>query len=113
MRPLEPMSVPQPSPGTTGVFNYRGVPSNPRNLLATPGKGKCVLTWSAPGDARGVDRYRVYLDKESNLAFSTQDNLATQFSLQMDSGTARMAYVSCLSSLGRESNKVPILLHAS
>ena len=113
MRPLEPMAAPSPSPGQTGVFSYRGVPANPRNLMAVPGSSKCTLTWNAPGDPRGVDSFRVYADTESNLVFSSQDSLATQFILQMNSGSSRMAYVSCVSSLGRESNKIPILLHAS
>ena len=112
MKSLEKMQVPQPSPGESGVFGYRGIPSNARNLLAVPGKGKCTLTWSAPGDARGVDSFRVALDKEANIVFASTDNLVTQHVIQMDPGTSRMAYVSCVSASGRESNKIPVKLSA-
>jgi hypothetical protein len=104
------MESPQPSPGTAGVFGYRGVPANPRNIQAVAGTGQCTLSWSAPGDVRGVDVFRVYLDTPANLAYSIADNALTQFVLQMAHGTKRMAFVSCLSSFGRESNKLPIVM---
>jgi len=110
MQPLENFTKPQPSPGKSGVFNYRGIPGNPRNLQAVADSLQCTLSWNAPADSRGADQFRIYLDSESNLYQTVSDRNATQVIIPMGSLTTRMAYVSCVSSLGRESAKIPIQL---
>jgi hypothetical protein len=112
MLPLEQMLPPSPSPGQSGVFNYKGIPQNPRSLLAKPSTGKCTIQWSAPADHRGADSYRVYLDNESNLFQAISDNTVTQIDIPLNSGQKRTVLISCYSSLRRESNKVSVVASA-
>lgn len=116
MQQLERMVTPSPSPGTSGVFNYRGRPDFPRNISA---QGS-VISWTGPKDGRGADKYRIYLGNESNLVYEsdgskakpnvTNNGFLNSSAINLPAGVTRMAFVSTVSSLGRESAKIPVIV---
>ena len=120
MLPIEKMPRPQPSPASSGVFGWRLRADSPRSLVTY---GLRVVWWS-PADLRGISGYRVYLDGENNLVQTVSavytpkgKNLVGALSqgmhfadLKLAPATNHVVFVSAVTSLGRESPKIPVYL---
>lgn len=96
---------------TVPVFRLR--PKAPRGPRASAGSMEATIFWNSPADRRGVAGFRVYRDNENNLVFETKDPNTRQATIKLPGNSAAMCFVSCVSELGRESPKIPVVVQSN
>jgi len=89
-------------------FTHRIRPEPPVGLESSSGSMEAIVTWFAPTDMRGVDRYRIYQGTEFTLIGETENNTIRQFKVKLPANATDVVYVASISKLGRESIKTPI-----
>jgi hypothetical protein len=87
-------------------FLFQGIPAPPGSLIVQGGSLEVLLTWNAPEDLRGVDRFYVFVGTENDLVWQSHDRSCRQVRLKVPADTNTAFYVSCVSKAGRESSKV-------
>lgn len=88
--------------------NWTFRPSPPRDPQITAGTVEVLVSWFAPADQRGADRYRIYMDTPDNLVWQSTDSRARQARIKVPASSTKAFMVSSISNAGRESVKVDV-----
>src|SRR5436190_22441482 len=104
-----PKMTPVPPKETPELLLYRGLPARVQDFQYRPGSLQVLLFWTAAQDRRGMDRWRVFQNNESNLIAEISDKDTRQFSVAMPGNSSAMFYICAVSKFGREGPKTGLM----
>lgn len=94
------------------LLNLRGTgrsPASPLGLRALASSGKVSLDWEPPAVKKEISGWRIYQGTESNFIMQVPDLKTTHAEIALSAGTYSF-FVSSVSSTGKESSKIQVIV---